>query len=232
MISFFAKHRRVVFIATVSIFLVGVFVGLGAYVFTSSSLGAVAEVGGVEISYQRFLSQVNRITGGMRESGTEVNEVLAKTVKQEVFREMLIEELFSQQGEKMGMRVPDFEIAVEVQNTPQFREGGAFSPRAYYQTVAGEFQMSPSEYEAWRKKARLSSKFKQFVYTSMKVTPEEAKSSYLARNKSLAGYEKERAKYTEELAREKFSNVATYLLRQITARQEIKNYLEQREQGR
>ena len=232
MISFFSKHRRIVFIVTVAIFLVGVFVGLGAYVFTSSSLGAVAEVGGEKLSYQQFLQQVNRITANMKESGTEVNDILTKTVKQEVFREMVIEELLSQQGKKMGMVVPDFEVAVEVQNTPQFKEGGAFSPRAYFQAVYNEFQMSPTEYEAWRKKARLASKFKQFVYTSVKVTPDEVKEYYLSKNKDLKNFEKDRAKYSEELAKNKFADIANYMLRQISTRQEIKSYLDQREQGR
>jgi hypothetical protein len=231
MISFFSKHRRVVFLVTVAIFLVGVFVGLGAYVFTGSSAGAVADVGGTKIPYQRFQSQVSRAMAGLKDSGTEVNDVLAKTVKQEVLREMIIEELLSQQGARLGMRVPDFEVAVEVQNTPQFREGGAFSPRAYFQTVYDQFQMSPTEYEAWRKKARLANKFKQFMFTNVKVTPEEVKAYYLSKNKSLKNFEKDRAKYADELARAKFANVANYLLRQLTMRQEIKSYLAQREQG-
>ena len=108
----------------------------------------------------------------------------------------------------------------------------AFSPRAYYQTIYNEFQMSPSDYEAWRKKARLATKFKQFIYTSVKVTPEEAKAFYLAKNKDLKNFEKERAKYTSELAQEKFANIANYLLRQLTSQQEVKSYLELREQGR
>ena len=232
MISFFSKYRRIVFLITVSIFLVGVFVGLGAYVFTGDSMGAVADVGGEKIPYQSFLNQVNRAMNGFKDSNTEVNEALARTIKQEVFREMVIEELLSQQASDLGMRVPDFEVAVEVQNTEAFRENGAFSPRAYYQAVYNEFQMSPSEYEAWRKKARLASKFKQFVYTSVKVTPEEAAAYYMAKNKSLKGFEKERAKYTDEIARDKFANLANYLLRQLTTRQEIKSYLEQPEQGR
>ena len=232
MISFFSKHRRVVFIGTVSIFLVGVFVGLGAYVFTSDADTSVAEVGGTPIPYRQFVTQVNRVMAGVKDSGAEVNEILSKSVKQEVFREMIIEELLCQQGEKLGMLVPDFEVAVEVQNTPQFRENGQFSPRAYYQTIFSEFQMSPAEYEAWRKKARLATKFKQFIYTSVKVTPDEVKAYYFAKHRNLSNFEKERAKYTDELARDKFANIANYLLRQLTTRQEVKSYLEQREQGR
>lgn len=231
MISFFSRHKRLIFTVVVVVFIGSIFFVSGQ-VFTSSSMDAVAEVGGKKIPYQQFLTQVNRVMSNVKDSGTEVNEVLSKSVKQEVFREMIIEELLSQQGARLGMLVPDFEVAVEVQNTPQFKEGGAFSPRAYYQTIFNEFQMSPSDYEAWRKRARLASKFKQFVFTSMKVTPEEAKSYYLAKNKDLKNFEKERAKYTDELARDKFANVANYLLRQLTSRQEVKSYLEQREQGR
>lgn len=230
MISFFTKYTRPIFIVVVVIFVGSIFF-ISGQVFTTS-MDAVADVGGTKIPYQRFVSQVNRVMSGFKDSNTEVNEALSRSVKQEVFREMIIEELLSQQGGKLGMRVPDFEVAVEVQNTPQFRESGNFSPRAYYQTVYNEFQMSPAEYEAWRKKARLASKFKQFVYTSVKVTPEEVKAYYEVKNKGLKNFEKERAKYADELAREKFANLANYLLRQLTTRQEIKSFLEQREQGR
>jgi len=230
MISFFNSYKRVIFTVVVVIFVGSIFFVSGQ-VFTTS-MDAVADVGGTKIPYQRFLSQVNRVMNGFKDSNTEVNEIMVKSVKQEVFRDMIIEELLSQQADKLGMRVPDFEVAVEVQNTPQFRENGAFSPRAYFQTVYNEFQMSPSEYEAWRKKSRLASKFKQFVYTSVKVTPQEAAAYYMAKNKSLKGFEKERAKYTDELARDKFANLANYLLRQLTTRMEIKDYLKEREQGR
>lgn len=230
--AFFSKHRRIIFGAVAAVFLVGIFVGLGAYMFTGSSDGAVAEIGGRKIPYSRFTTQVNRVMNSVKDSGTEVNEIISKSVKQEVFREMVIEELLSQQGEKMGMMVPDFEVAVEVQNTQQFREGGQFSPRAYYQAIYNEYQMSPAEYEAWRKKARLANKFKQFLFTSMKVTPDEVKAFYLSKNKSLANFEKERPKYADELARAKFADVANYLLRQLMTRNEVKSYLEIREQGR
>ncbi|MDO8803573.1 MAG: SurA N-terminal domain-containing protein [Elusimicrobiota bacterium] len=231
MISFFTKYKRLIFGIVVVIFVGSIFFVSGQ-VFSDSSMDAVAEVGGHKIPYQRFITQVNRVMGSMKDSGTEVNEVLSKSVKQEVFREMIIEELLSQQGARMGMLVPDFEVAVEVQNTPQFKEGGAFSPRAYYQTIYNEFQMSPADYEAWRKKARLATKFKQFIYTSVKVTPDEVREYYLAKNKDLKNFEKERAKYSDELARDKFANIANYLLRQLTTRQEVKSYLELREQGR
>ncbi|MFA6435319.1 MAG: SurA N-terminal domain-containing protein [Elusimicrobiales bacterium] len=231
MISFLAKYKRVIFTVVVVVFVGSTFFFSGQ-IFTSSSADALADVGGKKIPYRRFSLQVNRVLSNFKDSGTEVNEVITKSVKQEIFRDMVIEELLSQQGDKMAMRVPDFEVAVEIQNTPQFTENGAFSYRRYAQTIFSEFQMSPSDYEVWRKQARLAGKFKQFLLTNVKVTPAELQAYYLAKNKSLKDFDKNKAKYLDELSKDKFSQVANYLLRQLTSQLEIKSYLEQREQGK
>ena len=231
MISLLSKYKRSIFIVVVVVFIGSMFF-ISGQIFSAASSDSVAEVGGKKIPYQRFSLQVSRVLDSMRSSGTDVSDAVAKNVKQDVFREMLIEELFSQQAEKLNITVPDFEVAVEIQNTPQFTEGGAFNPRLYYQTIYNEFRMAPKEYESWRKKARLSSKFKQFMYTNIKVAPGEVQTYYLAKNKTLKDFEKDKAKYQDELYQAKFSQVANYLLRQMTAQVEIKSYLEQREQGK
>ncbi len=231
MISLLSKYKRSIFIVVVVIFIGSIFFVSGQ-IFSSASTDSVADVGGTKIPYQRFSLQVNRVLANLKGSGTEVSDVVAKSVKQEIFREMVIEELLSQEGGKMGMRVPDFEVAVEIQNTPQFTDKGVFNPRIYFQTIYNEFRMSPNDYEAWRKKARLAGKFKQFLSTNVKVTPGELQAYYLSKNKSLKDFDKNKAKYLDELSKEKFSQVASYLLRQLTMKMEIKSYLEQREQGR
>ncbi|HOW90095.1 MAG TPA: SurA N-terminal domain-containing protein, partial [Elusimicrobiales bacterium] len=136
MISLLAKYKRAIFTVVVVIFIGSIFFVSGE-VFTSSS-DAVAEVGGTKLPYHRFLTQVNRALDSFRSSGTDVNDVIVRGVKQEVFREMVVEELLSRQAGEIGMLVPDFEVAVEIQNTPQFTEGGAFAPRRYVQTIRQE----------------------------------------------------------------------------------------------
>lgn len=231
MISFFSRHRKPIFIGTVSIFLAGVFVGLGAYMFTGDS-GAVADVGGRKISYQRFSAQVDRVINSLRDSGTDIGEMVRRGVQQEVFREMVIEELMRMQAEEMNMGVSDFELAAEIQGTSAFRDGGVFNPRLYYQTIWNEFRMAPSEYEAWRRQSRMASKYKQFLYTSVKVTPGELRDYYLSRKKDFKSFEKEKDQILQELSQEKFMQVANYHLRQLTTRIEIKNHLDRIEQQR
>ena len=230
MISLLSKYKRGIFIVVVVVFIGSIFF-ISGQIFTAASSEAVADVGGKKIPYRRFSSQVNRVLSNLKDSGTEVSDVVSKSVKQEVFRDMIVEELLSMQGDKLGMRVPDFEVAVEIQNTPQFTENGVFNPRLYYQTIFNEFQMSPGEYEAWRNKARLAGKFKQFVFNNVKVTPAELQAYYLAKNKSLKDFDKNKAKYLDDLSREKFSQMANYLLHQLTVQIEIKSYLDQREKG-
>lgn len=231
MISFLSKYKRVIFTVVVIVFVGSIFFVSGQ-IFSAASSDAVADVGGKKIPYQSFSMRVSRILDNMRSSGADVNDALSKTVKQDVFRDMIIEELLSRQGGKIGITVPDFEVAVEIQNTPQFRENGAFNPRGYYQTIFNEFRMSPTEYESWRKQARLADNYKRFIFTSLKITPAELQASYLARNKSLKDFEKNKDRFLGELYQEKFAQVTNFHLRQLTTQVEIKSYLEQREQGK
>ncbi|MCG2726936.1 MAG: SurA N-terminal domain-containing protein [Elusimicrobia bacterium] len=228
MISFLNKHKKPIFIATVGIFLASILF-LGGNFLTKSSAGAVADIGGKKIMYKDFITRVNMVLDNMSESGTTVNEIVRNGVKQEVFRDMVVEEILSSEAEKSGMEISDFEIAMEVQNTPQFTSNGVFNQRLYYQTVWDRLHMTPSEYEAWRKKVRLASKFKEFVYSGIKITPKELKNFYLASNKGkLKDFEKEKEEYNRKLAQEKFLNH----LQHITAQIEVKSYLKEREEGR
>lgn len=231
MISFLSKHKKIIFIFTVGIFVVGVFFGLGAYVGSSSERGIVADIGGEKITYDRYYNEVNRVMNNLRDTNAEVNEILEKTVKQEVFREMVMEELLYQQARKLRMGVSDFEVSVEVQNTPQFKAENRFDARVYVQTIWANFKMTPKQYEDWRRKARMGTKFKQFIFTTVKVTPDEARDYYLSQKAGIKNYEKEKDSYAQRLRQEEFSESANYLLRQITTKMEIKSYLEQIEKG-
>ncbi|MBU2531004.1 MAG: SurA N-terminal domain-containing protein [Elusimicrobia bacterium] len=232
MISFLNRHKKPIFIATVCIFLASILFMAGNFL-TDSTAGVVANVGGKKIMYKDFTTRVNMVLDNISENGTDINEIIRNGVKQEVFRDMIVEEILSSEAEKNGMEISDFEIAMEVQNTPYFKNEGVFNQRLYYQTVWDRLHMTPPEYEAWRKKARLASKFKEFVYSGIKVTPEELKSFYLASNKgSLKNFEKEKEEYNRKLAQEKFLNTINYHLQRLTTQVEVKSYLKEREEGR
>ncbi|GAB4033337.1 MAG: hypothetical protein Fur0012_12900 [Elusimicrobiota bacterium] len=227
MISFLGKYKKIIFGVTVVIFIIGVFFGLGSYVLSGAAGSAVAEVGGTKIPYEGFYTQVNRVLKNMRQEDAEVNSVMETTVKQEVLRQMIMEEILAQQAKKLKLSVSDFEVAMEVQSTPQFFYEKAFSPRAYVQTIWENFRMTPAEYEAWRRKARLGNKLKQFIMSSVKVTPGEIKDFYLENKGKPGEFEKKKDEYAQKLVQREFMDSANYMLRQVAAKVEIKTYLDQ-----
>ena len=88
MISFLSRHRRTLFIATVAVFLLGTFVGLGGYLFTSRDVTqAVASVGSVKISYQTYRSRVDDYVEALRSRNVDVTDAALKEIKAEVLRE-------------------------------------------------------------------------------------------------------------------------------------------------
>ncbi|MEW5951780.1 MAG: SurA N-terminal domain-containing protein [Elusimicrobiota bacterium] len=229
MISFLSKHKKIIFGFTVVIFVIGVFFGLGAYVFSWGDYSSVAQVGKTKIPYETFRNQVNRVMKNMREQGaeSEVSAVMEKTVNREVLREMIMEEVLAQEAAKLKLYVSDFEVAAEIQSTPQFFMEKSFHPAVYVRTIWDNFRMTPSQYEEWRRKARMGNKLKQFIYSAMKAAPDEIKDFY-AENKGKPGeFEKKKEEYAQKLRQKNFMEAANYMLRQTAMKTEIKSYLEQ-----
>jgi len=224
MIGFLSKYRKPIFIATVITFLLGIFVffGLGS----SSSYGSIGEVRGRKLSDKIFSLQVNKMTASLRDSGLEISEPLRKGIYQQVFQNMVVDELLYQEAEKSGLMVTDFEIAAEIQSTPAFLDGGRFNPRAYVQAIGSEFGMSPSEYEEWRKYQRLVAKYREFLMGNVKVTPDEI-AAYLMASGIKPG-SKDAGQHAAELVKSKFSAIANYKLQQMVKGNEVKSYIEKR----
>ena len=225
-----ARHRQSLIIASTVVILLGIFVGLGANFFVSRDTSmAVAEVGGTKIPYALFQSRVRQVVDAMRERGTEVTEALEKQVKEDILRDMIVEEIFAQKGAELGLAVSDLELTSDIQRT--FRRGDAFDQRLYFQTVITQFHMSPEEYEAMRRRSLLSYKFRQIISNSIKVTPAEAEAAYLKEHGSMKGFEAEKDRVAERLHQERSIATLNYYLRQLSGQLDIKSYLEAREKG-
>lgn len=232
MISFFSKHRKGIFIGTVTMFMAGIFFMMGGSLLSGSRISdAVAAVGGTKISYQRFRIRVNQILDRMRDSETDVDEAVHGRVKQEVLREMIVEEILRQQGKNIGFRVSDFEVSAEIHGTPQFQRNGVFSPIIYYQTIRQQLHMKPEEYEAWRKKAGLAMKFRRLVSSSIKLSPLEIKEYYIKKNGSLKNFAEEKEKIVQEMSQERFIQLINYFLMQAGSQIKIESFLAKREKG-
>ena len=233
MIRFLSKYRKPIFVSIVIVFLLGIFVGLGGYFFSNADRSeTVAEVGGKKLSYTTFTTQVSRITDRMREQGTEVTPEQQQRVKQEVLQEMIIEELLSQKAKEMGMEVTDLELASEIHHTPAFQQGGGFDQGKYFQSIRYLFHMTPRQYEEMRRKSLLSFKLRQFVFLSAKLTPGEVLAAYSERHDgSLKDFEKQKAEFSNTVQQGRALQLLNFYLRGLSAKVDIRSYLEQREKG-
>jgi peptidyl-prolyl cis-trans isomerase D len=233
MIRFLSRHRRTLFVVVIVIFLIGTFVGLGGYLFTSRDVSsAVATVGGNKILYSRFVTQVQQYSEMLRGQGTDVTDDVLKQIKQEMLRDMIVQEIMRMKAEEMGLKVTDDELARSIQNTKGFQRSGAFSQDLYFQALRNVYHDSPEEYEHDRRNALLARALQGLLFSTAKLSPSEIQEAYAASNKgSMKDFDKKKDEFTAKLHQQRGLELINYYLRQLSSQIEIRPYLEQRESG-
>lgn len=240
MISFLRRYHRTLFLAVIAIFLTATFVGLGGYLFTSKDTSsAVATVGSAKIPYSRYISRVNQYAEVLRSRGTNVTDDTLKELKRAMLQEMIVDELLVAKADEMGLMVTDEELARDIRNTPAFQRDGAFSQEIYFYAVRQSFGETPEKYEESRRRQIKASKFKQMLYQSAKLTPQEVDAAFKREQEAFAKEHKgslKDFKLTKEGAagkeqQQKALELINYYLRQLVSQIQIVSYLEQRESG-
>lgn len=233
MISLLRRYQKPMFIAVISIFLIGTFVGLGGYLFTSKDVtGAVASVGAVKIPYSSYIRKVNQYVDALRAKQPEVTDEMVKEVKVGMLRDMIVDELLLTKAGEIGLKVTDEELARDIRGTPAFQRGGSFDEDAYFQAVRSVFRDSPQAYEDMRRRTMLTNKLKQLIFQSAKVAPKELEELYSKDHKGLMkDFEKDKPQFAEKAQQQRALELINYYLRQLATQVEIRSYLEQREAG-
>ncbi|MCX5786909.1 MAG: SurA N-terminal domain-containing protein [Elusimicrobia bacterium] len=232
-LSTLRRHRRSLFIGVVAIFLIGIFVGLGGYLFTSRDMSeAVAVVGSTKISYMRFQSRLNSYLDAARTQGKELSDAQTSEIKGAMLRDMIVDEILYQEAQKMGIEVTDLELNAAIRNNASFQSGGQFSQMQYFQAVRQSLRMTPEDYEREQRKAMMASKLKQQIFQCAKTLPAEVPDEYQRQKGSMKGFEKERAAFAQELERTRALDLINFYLRGVTAGMDIRQFLQEREQGR
>lgn len=233
MMGFLRRYKTTLFVATIAIFLIGTFVGLGGYLFTSRDMsGAVAQVGPTKIPYEQYVTRVNQYEDALRSRGADVTDDMTKEIKQGVLREMIVDELLQQKADEMGIVVTDGELARDIQTTPAFQQDGQFNQQLYFARVRQVFHDSPEAFEKDRRKALKAQKVKQMIYHAAKMTPDEVAQAYKAAHKgSMKDFEKDKAQFEAKAQQARALDLINYYLKQLAQTVEIRTYLDQRESG-
>lgn len=233
MMEFLRRHQKAAFLATIVIFLLGTFVGLGGYLFTSHDMGgAVASVGKDKIPYSVFSARVNEYADAVRAKGGDVTDDMLNQIKQGMLRDMIVDDLLTQKADALGIVVTDGELARDIQNTPLFQRDGQFSQDLYYGALRSVYHETPEMYEAERREQIKAAKFKQLVYQTAKLTPDELKEQYAQAHKgSMKGFDKDKDSFAAQAQQQRAIDLINYYLRQLTTQVEIHTYLKERETG-
>lgn len=225
MTRFFNKHKKMIFTITVVVFVVSIFFGLGAYIGSITFGETIAKVGKRRISrdkYQKMLSiAMENILREKNIESEDAYKIIENMVKEEVFREMIVEEILKMESEKFKFKISDFEVAIEIQNTPDFLVDGRFDPRLYVSGIWSKYRMTPREYEEWRRNSRLASRFKSFLFETVKISPDELPFyKELVKDRKI----KDDEQLVLALKQQKFYDVANYYLKTYISKTEVQDF--------
>lgn len=233
MISFLRRHQKSIFVATITVFLLGTFVGLGGYFFTSRDMdGTIARVGSVKIPSQRFYVRVNQYADAMRAKGADLDDAQMARLRREMVNDMMVEEMLAMKADELGLVVTDEELARDIRATPAFQRGGQFAQDAYFQAVRQIFRESPQDYEVQRRKTIKTTRLKQFLFRAAKVSPDEVREAYAREKKgSMKDFEKEKAAFAMRLQQQRAVDLINYCLRQLSTQVEHQVFLDRVDSG-
>jgi hypothetical protein len=233
MSSFLRRHQKSIFIATMTVFFGGMFVGFGGYWFTNRDMqGVVARVGKVKISDEALTMRVNLYADRLREQGTELDDAKLAALKREMLNSMMVDEMLVFKADELGLVVTDEELARDIRATPAFNHAGQFDQDAYFQAVRATFRESPQEYEADRRKAIKTARLKSIFYRQAKISPDELREAYAAANKgSLKNFEKDKDSFASRMQQQRALELVNYCLHQMQPQVEIQNLLDRADSG-
>ncbi|MCX7941384.1 MAG: SurA N-terminal domain-containing protein [Endomicrobia bacterium] len=220
--DYFAKHKRDIFIITVVGFIAGIFLGFGGYLRYSSVVDTAAVVNGVKIPIQRYNRLLNQAIETYRNQGNEITDEILRSIKQQVLRDLIQEEVFWQEAKKYGIIVTDQEVYYDIMSIPAFQKDGRFDRETYYRTVILRLKMTPKEFEESRRKRIAMFKLRNFILSAVKLTPQEVEAYYIEKQPKT---EEEKQKLYSQLLQEKQTAVLEEWYKEINNNLKIKVYL-------
>jgi peptidyl-prolyl cis-trans isomerase D len=167
----------------------------------NSNQNIVGEIAGEEISYEEYLAKVEEVKAGYQQrTGRVPSEVEMFTVREQAWQTMIVERVFNEEYEKLGLMVSDAELVDMVQGkniVAELRQQlvnpqtGEFDKNQLVTFLQSLQTAEPAQQAFWAQQeklfadSRLRIKYDNLMATSEYATSAEAKLEYKAAN-SLA----------------------------------------------
>ena len=205
MMNFLRKHQFKIFLFTITVFLLGTFIGFGGYFFASKGgpSAAIASVDGEGIPLRVFLSHYRRALDQVQ-PGKTPDKATLQIKRDETLRDMVQSAVFAREAARYGIRVPDQQVAVSLTQAPAFQEKGSFSYRVYLEALQSQIRMSPKDFEEEQRRSIAFFKLRWLIQSAIKVTDREADMMSAARNAAKPlKTQKEKSVFRQQLWQEK-----------------------------
>ncbi len=167
----------------------------------NSNQNIVGEIAGEEISYEEYVAKVEEVKAGYQQrTGRVPSEVEMFTVREQAWQTMIVERVFNEEYEKLGLTVSDAELVDMVQGkniVAELRQQlvnpqtGEFDKNQLVTFLQSLETADPAQQAFWAQQERLFAdsrlriKYDNLMATSEYATSAEAKLEYKAAN-SLA----------------------------------------------
>ena len=167
----------------------------------NSNQNIVGEIAGEEISYEEYLAKVEEVKAGYQQrTGRVPSEVEMFTVREQAWQTMIVERVFNEEYEKLGLTVSDAELIDMVQGkniVAELRQQlvnpqtGEFDKNQLVTFLQSLETADPAQQAFWAQQERLFAdsrlriKYDNLMATAEYATSAEAKLEYKAAN-SLA----------------------------------------------
>lgn len=141
--------------------------------------GAAAWVNGEPITQREFRQMLEyKLMQYQQMLGAQYDEKLltALQVPQKTLEELIQYKLLSQQAKTLGIRVPDFELADNIRQSPQYQKDGKFDAESYS-------KMPNRGIEEKQRRERLATiKLQNYLADRIRMTPQELRTAILLKD--------------------------------------------------
>ncbi|MBI3291795.1 MAG: SurA N-terminal domain-containing protein, partial [Elusimicrobia bacterium] len=226
------RHRYTIFLISAGSLLLGAFVGFGGSLVLSSQRGEiVAKVNGQKIPMRLYTLHLERALEQLRQGGQEPSEEAIKQRKGAVLSELLQQEVFYQEAQRLGIKVSDAEVASLIHQVPTFQRKGQFDQQAYFYALRYGLRMTPEEFEQEQRRQMAVFKLRQLLLTGVKITDREVEAERRRRASSRKKQDEEstldREALRSTLQQEKAVHVLNEWARQLNQRTRLQVFLDE-----
>jgi len=146
--------------------------------------GIIARVDKEQISIEEYRDAYRTMYEHYRKTfGDKFDDTAAERMqlKQRALDDLINQRLILHQARKMGVDVPEEEVAEAIKNHPAFQENGQFSRRRYLSMLQYN-RLSPQVYERSLRTEMLLTRVQDLIKDAAKVSNEETRDLYLLAN--------------------------------------------------